>query len=110
MWLRLVVVKRRVGEFILMLRHMLTVPVTNLGVIRLVKTWRFVHGIFLLHMRLRNLSTVNVFTIIRLFQGRIGLVVFLFIEFILGKIILLEGALWWSIVVEKFLTQFGFEF
>ena len=87
-------VKRRVGEFILMLRHMLTVPVTNLGVIRLVKTWRVVHGIFLLHMRLRNLSTVNVFTIIRLFQGRIGLVVFLFIEFILGKIILLEGALW----------------
>ena len=93
MWLRLVVVKRRVGEFILMLRHMLTVPVTNLGVIRLVKTWRIGHGIFL-HMRLRNLSTVNVFTIIRLFQGRIGLVVFLFIEFILGKIILLEGALW----------------
>ena len=102
-------VKRRVGEFILMLRHMLTVPVTNLGVIRLVKTWRVVHGIFLLHC-LRNLSTVNVFTIIRLFQGRIGLVVFLFIEFILGKIILLEGALWWRVVVEKFLTQFGFEF
>ena len=103
-------VKRRVGEFVLMMRHILTVPVTYLERIRLVKTTLFLPIIFLLHVSLRILSAIQMSCMILLIQLLVSLVVLLFIEFMVGKIVLLEGAGGWRDLVEKLLAQLGFEF
>ena len=68
------------------------------------------HVIFLLHVSLRIFPTIQTVCIILLIHVLVGLAVLLRIEFVLGIVILLEGAGGWRALVVKFLAQLGIQF